>query len=315
MSDEKKPRANTDPMELWRRWHDANFKLWSDLLRGEKEDFVDPYGFYRQWFENVTSAQQKAEEAPAGTASPYEVWRWWTETMTGAWRRAAEVGAFMTGLTPRWLEMAGDLWKQMLDGDNPPRDPMDFYLRLYNATSGPFSEIATDILENELFLEDSRRLVTYYAAFYNAFRRASEEYFSILQLPTSSDVYRVAELVVALDDKVDRIEETFEDFEYGYKELATTEAVDALNQRLDQVEKRLDQLDRVESKLDQLLAAQNAAANGASQVSTGNSQVETSATDEARRVAEELGVDLAEVQGTGSGGQITVEDVRKKGEG
>ena len=111
--------------------------------------------------------------------------------------------------------------------------------------------------------------------------------------------------MVTLDDKVDRIEETFEDFEYGYKELATIEAVDAVNKRLDQVEKRLDQLDRVESKLDQLLAAQNATSNGDS----------TDATDAARHVAEELGVDLAEVQGTGSGGQITVDDVRKKGEG
>jgi pyruvate/2-oxoglutarate dehydrogenase complex dihydrolipoamide acyltransferase (E2) component len=305
MPDEKKPQANADPTELWRHWHDANFKVWSDLLRGDKEDFVDPYGFYRQWFENLTSAREKAEEASAGTVNPYEVWRWWTEATAGAWRRAAEVGTFMTGLTPRWLEMAGELWKHMLDGGNLPKDPMDFYLRLYNGTSAPLSEIATDILENELFLEDSRRLFTYYAAFYSVFRRASEEYFSTLQLPTSSDVYRVAELVVALDDKVDRIEETFEDFEYGYKELATTEAVDALNKRLDQVEKRLDQLDRVESKLDQLLAAQNTTSNGDS----------TDATDAARQVAEELGVDLAEVQGTGSGGQITVDDVRKKGEG
>lgn len=38
------------------------------------------------------------------------------------------------------------------------------------------------------------------------------------------------------------------------------------------------------------------------------------ATDAARRRAEELGVDLQEVEGTGSGGQITVDDVKKKAE-
>lgn len=38
------------------------------------------------------------------------------------------------------------------------------------------------------------------------------------------------------------------------------------------------------------------------------------ATDAARRRAEELGVDLAQVEGTGAHGQITVEDVRKNAE-
>ncbi|MDX6379196.1 MAG: hypothetical protein QOI57_220 [Rubrobacteraceae bacterium] len=38
------------------------------------------------------------------------------------------------------------------------------------------------------------------------------------------------------------------------------------------------------------------------------------ATDAARRRAEELDVDLGEVEGTGASGQITVEDVKKKAE-
>lgn len=41
---------------------------------------------------------------------------------------------------------------------------------------------------------------------------------------------------------------------------------------------------------------------------------EIKATDTARRRAEELGVDLQEVEGTGAHGQITVEDVKKKAE-
>ena len=45
-----------------------------------------------------------------------------------------------------------------------------------------------------------------------------------------------------------------------------------------------------------------------------NGTPEIRATDAALRTARELGVDLAEVEGTGSGGQITVGDVRRKGE-
>ncbi len=43
-------------------------------------------------------------------------------------------------------------------------------------------------------------------------------------------------------------------------------------------------------------------------------QGEVDATDAARRQAREQGVDLTEIEGTGSDGRITVDDVRKKGE-
>lgn len=279
MSELGNTRAKTEPAELWRQWHDAFFQVWSNMLRGDRETFVDPYGLYRQWLENLGSTRDRARQAPDGPPSPYDMWQWWTDATAEAWRRAAEIGTLMTESAPRWLEMTGELQKQMLGEGKLPTDPMDFYLKLYNATSGPLSEIATDVLRNELFLEDSRRLFTLYGAFYNVFRRVSEGYFSSLQLPTSSDVYRVAELVVDLDDKVDRIEETFEDFEHGYKEPATAEAVAALDERLGEVEKRLERLDHVERKLDELLETLNAMANGGSQTGTGASQIESRTTE------------------------------------
>jgi tape measure domain-containing protein len=71
----------------------------------------------------------------------------------------------------------------------------------------------------------------------------------------------------------------------------------------------------VEGKLDRLLAALEGAQDGGAQAAEANgSAVEVKATDAARRKAREMGVNLAEVEGTGSDGQITVDDVRKKGE-
>ncbi len=43
-------------------------------------------------------------------------------------------------------------------------------------------------------------------------------------------------------------------------------------------------------------------------------QNKVQATPAARRAAEELGVDLSQVEGTGSGGRITVKDVRSAAE-
>jgi polyhydroxyalkanoic acid synthase PhaR subunit len=176
-----------------------------------------------------------------------------------------------------------------------PHDPLEFAVQWYNATSGPFSEFVHDVIEREEFLEPASRWLESYASFYKVFRRRSEEYLKNLQLPVRSDITRVAGLVVALEDKVDRLEEAFEEFEYGYAKPATAEEVG-------EIEKRLD---RVEGKLDRLLAAleNGSAPNGSPK-----------ATDAARRKAQELGVDLTEVEGTGTGGQITVDDVRRKGE-
>lgn len=250
-----------DPTELWRQWYDAGLRMWSSLSGDDRETYVDPFGVYRQWFENLQDTRKEMEEGPAGITDLHETWRRWAEAVTETWRRAAEIGTSMMGLAvPRWMEMAQEVQKQMLNGGNFPTDPLDFYTRLYNATSGPLSKMADDILKDESFLEYSRRFFDYYAVSNSIFRRASEEYFSNLQLPTSSDTTQMAGLIVALDDKVDRVEGVLEEFEDGYEELAG--AVDDLKERLDRVEGRLDQLDRLENKLDQLLAAQDATTGG-----------------------------------------------------
>lgn len=270
VSEGEKSRANTDPLELWRQWYDMSLGAWANLLGGNEETYGDPYGLYRSWFDNLRNVREKLEESPAETTNPYGTWWQWTEATIETWRRAAEIGTRMTGLiAPRWMEMVGEAQKQILDGGNLPTDPLDFYTRLYNAASGPLTKMTDDLLRDEAFLEISKRSLDYYAIFDSIFRRASEEYFSNLQLPTTSDMTQTAGLIVALDDKVDRIEEVLEDFEHGYK--ATAETIDTLEERLDRVERRLDQLDRVESKLDQLLAARGTSSDGGAQTEASRS--------------------------------------------
>ncbi len=291
-------RPGLDPMELWRQWFEAGSRVWVDLQRGSGESYTDPYGLYRQWFEGMEGMRQRMTGSGAGTfPDPQEMWRRWFDATVESWEKSAELGQEMLEVTPRWIEMLEEARANLMSVGSFPKDPLEFAVQWYNATSGPFSEFVHDALEEERFLEPASQWLQSYASFYKVFRERSEEYLKNLQIPVRSDITRVARLIVALEDKVDRIEEAFEEFEYGYAKPATAEEQGELEKRLD----------RVEDKLDRLLATLE---NG----STKNGTPQVKATDAARRTARELGVDLTEVEGTGSGGQITVDDVRRKGE-
>jgi e3 binding domain len=301
---ERRPATGMDPMELWRRWFEIGSKVWADVLQGAGESYADPYGLYRQWFESMENMRERMIGASvtdgaraSGGTDPRELWRKWFDSSVESWEKSAEFGQEMLEITPRWIEMLDQARANLMNATSFPQDPLEFAVQWYNATSGPFSEFVHDALEEERFLEPASRWLESYASFYKVFRQRSEEYLRNLQIPARSDITRVAGLVVALEDKVDRIEEAFEEFEYGYAKPATAE-------ELGELEKRLD---RVEGKLDRLLAAVESGSPN------GTPEAEIRATAAARRKARELGVDLTQVEGTGNGGQITVDDVRRKG--
>ena len=384
MNGDGRGRTVADPTELWRQWFEAGTKAWSDFFEaGRPESHTDPYGLYRQWLGGLEEVRKRMVvgptwKAPGGATgmegrSPVEeakpvpavnplanagiegaqnLWRQWHEAVSESAQRSVSLGTEMAGVWPRWLEMLQQVWINLSAVENVPTDPLQFATQWYNATSGPYSDLVADLIEHEEFLEQGSRLLHNYASFYKLFKRNSEEYLKSMQLPVREDVTRVAGLVVALDEKVDRLEEAFEDFEDGLAEPATAASVTNVEERIASLEDKLDRvgaasdgaataesveglegrLGRVEDKLDRLLAALEAPSqNGAAQEvvepalseapqeplptggSAAGSPAEPRATAAARRKARELGVDLGEVEGTGSGGQITVDDVRRKG--
>ncbi len=348
MTEERGSRSVMDPTDLWRQWYESSTKLWSDAARGAQGGYTNPADFYRRWFEGAREMQRMigatspaaVEAAPGGMQ---DMWQRWSEASASTVQKGAELGQNAVDLLPRWTQMLEEARDNLLAGGNLPADPLQFATRWYNATSGPFSDFVGDVVEREEFLEPSSQFLQSYASFYKVFKRNSEEYLKSLQLPVRSDISRVAGLVINLEDKVDRIEEVLEDFEYTPAKPATADSIEALEERIGGIERALERvrragrqnataesvqtlngrLDGVEGKLDRLLIAletqnQNgdaSASASASNLAEGNgSDVEIRATDAARRKAQELDVSLAEVEGTGFNGEITVGDVRKKGE-
>src|SRR5579884_2165301 len=82
-----------------------------------------------------------------------------------------------------------------------PLDPFTFFREWYNATSETWSKAAENVVGSDQFMEFNKRFLESYSTFYKTFRQANEEYFRNLQLPTRSDIARVAELIVALEEK------------------------------------------------------------------------------------------------------------------
>ncbi len=333
-----------DPTDLWRQWYETSTKLWSDAARGAQGGYANPAEFYRQWFENAREMQERmigaAPGAIEGTPSVQDMWRRWSEASTTTWQKSTELGQNALDVLPRWTQMLEEARNNLLAGGNLPADPLQFATQWYNATSGPFSDFVGDVIEREEFLEPSSQFLQSYAGFYKVFKRNSEEYLKSLQLPVQSDITRVAGLVINLEDKVDRIEEALEDLgdataaAIETPEAASAESVKTLDNKVDRVEGMLKnlgdanaaietpevasaesvkvlegRLDSVEGKLDRLLAALENQNSNAPAQSNGSAAVEVEATDAARREAADRGVDLTQVEPTGSGDRVTVVDV------
>jgi polyhydroxyalkanoic acid synthase PhaR subunit len=274
MPNGKKPLGSLDPGELWKQWYDTSSKMWASALDGNKDTFVDTYGLYRLWLETVGKAQEQLQANVSGMMNTKEIWNGWFEATVGAWRRAAEMGGDPLGLTTQWLEMMEETRKRILAGAILPTDPFTFFQKWYEATSETWAKVVDDTLSSEKFIEAASPFLEIYSNFVKTLHRANEEYFSNLQLPTRSDLARVAGLVVAVDEKVDKVEDALENLEDEQSREApllrtTNKAIGDLEGRLGQVENKLNtlstalekneatksldsRLGRVENKLDTL---------------------------------------------------------------
>jgi len=264
MPEDNKKQEPADPMEVWEQWYETTYDAWKNSIDGSKESFVDPLGLYSSWLKGT--AQEQFKVGAAGLIDPQEAWKHWFEATTDVWKKATKPGADPLGLTTQWLEMMEEARAKLSAGGAVPTDPFTFLKQWYDATNETWSKAVGDMIGTEKFMEMGSQFLESYASFTRTFNRASEAYFSRLQLATRSDIARVAELVVNLEEKVDRLDNEFEDFEDRYMQMTAGEATSGLSGRLERVESNVaalpaavesleKRLVKVESKLDKLLEA------------------------------------------------------------
>jgi polyhydroxyalkanoic acid synthase PhaR subunit len=139
---------------------------------------------------------------------------------------------------------------KIFSGGTVPADPFTFIKQWYDASSDTWAKIVGDIIGNEKFVENASQFMESYTSYYMATRRANEDYFRNLQLPTRMDLARVAEIIVALEEKVDRLDDALDDIEDGNSQVATKDVITELEGRLSRVEKKLDAISSALEKLE-----------------------------------------------------------------
>ncbi len=215
----------------------------ADSPTDDEKRYPDHYELYRRWFDPSGDTWNEADEGTVSSAELRELWRRWFEAMAEtSTETTKEENGFVGSIAPLWEEMAEDISQKMLSGETLPEDPLRFFVQWYNDTNERWSKAADELLRKGEVLESVSHSFETHARSYGKFRRTGEEGLNNFQIPTRSDVARVARLVVVVENKVDRIEEAFEEFIYGDSEPATAEAVGSLEERMDRLEGKMDRI-------------------------------------------------------------------------
>lgn len=209
---------------------------------GTGKDYADPHGLYRRWFETWGEAREGEAGGPIGADEIEELWRRWFAGTARGLQGGSGGDAFAGSLGPLWEQMAESIRKESVSGESLPEDPVEFFVRWYAATGEKWSKVADDLLKGEAALKSNAAAQESFARSYRELRNASEESLKNLQIPSRSDVARVAKLVVGVENKVDRLEEAFGEFVYGGSEPATAESVRSLQERMDGLEAKMDRI-------------------------------------------------------------------------
>jgi polyhydroxyalkanoic acid synthase PhaR subunit len=251
--------------------------------------------------------RDEANEGEVSATELGELWRRWFETTVGLPNGTSEAGnEFTNSMAPVWKEMADDISAKMLSGETLPEEPVRFFVEWYNETEERWSETADELIKRDEVLESMGRLFETYARSETELRQASEDGLKNRGAPTRSDVARVAKLVVVVENKVDRIEETLEDLVQGNSEVATLGAV------VNGLEERMD---RLEGKMDRILAAlEKLGGDNQDILEMPRSSSAQKDADEAVTPLEGLSLELIEAGYVGAGGRGVVKGPKSKDE-
>jgi polyhydroxyalkanoic acid synthase PhaR subunit len=238
---EAQSQGSLYPLEYWKQWNEMITRAWTGAMHNDKGVGADPADFYTSWTQTANTIQERVTNNIQAWLDPREAWKLWLDTTMDVWRNAARAGGDPLGVIAGWVKVMENVQEKVYTGKSLLIDPFTLFNEWYNITSKPWSKLMEDIIGSEQLLEFTGPLLESQSRLISTFRQASEAYFRALRLPTLSDIAHVAELVIAIEEKIDDIEEAVEHIKEQMTPGRPAETSTAgLEQRLQQIESRLD---------------------------------------------------------------------------
>jgi polyhydroxyalkanoic acid synthase PhaR subunit len=91
--------------------------------------------------------------------------------------------------------------------DTPSGDPFEAWRKFYEANEQIWSKAARETTNTEAFAEAQGRMLETFLAFQKTARDTMSAQLATMNLPSRDDVARLGELIVGLEEKVDRLED------------------------------------------------------------------------------------------------------------
>ncbi|MBO0789823.1 MAG: hypothetical protein J2P36_02595 [Ktedonobacteraceae bacterium] len=245
MLNEAKSQFPSNPLEFWRQWNEITLRMWTNTMKNSKTPGTDSADIDSSWMKAMNMAQERLTNNAQALLDPQGAWNLWLEMTLNIWRGAINTGADPFGLIAGWVKVMEKVLERIHAGQPLSVGPFEMFREWHDAVSKPWSRAVEENIASERFLAFAKPALENYSHLMRTFRQASESYFKVLQLPTLSDIARVAELIVDLEEKVDTTEEAIEQT----KEQQSMQAIKIM-ERIENVEQHLN---KMQSSLDRII--------------------------------------------------------------
>src|SRR5260370_31744603 len=186
--------------EFWGQWNEMTSRMWTNALNNDKIAGMDSSGVNRSWMELANTMQKRATNNVQALLDPREAWKLWFDATMDIWRGAVKMGGDPLGMIAGWVKVMENVQERTSAGEFVSFDPFTLFNEWYDATSKPWASTVEDLIASERFLAFTGPFLESYAHLTSTFRDASEAYFKMLRLPTLSDIARMAEVILRLEE-------------------------------------------------------------------------------------------------------------------
>lgn len=218
-------------------------RMWAKAMENDKLPGMASSGDSNSWMNTMNMVRKRTKDEAQTLLDPQEAWKLWFEATVDIWRSVPNMGGDPLGVIAAWVEVMENVQEKIRADASLSIDPSTLLSDWCHTMNKLWSSMVKESISSEQheafttpFLEGQSGLIS-------ALRHASEAYARALRMPTLSDITRVAELVVNLEEKVDSIGDTIERVkEQTPLDTATMATITGLEQRLNQIESKLDTL-------------------------------------------------------------------------